>query len=854
MSQDEGSDRSRETVSEDSLLSDVAHRLLAPGGEEAWPVRPSTEADDRYELGDRLGQGGMGIVYRAFDKVLSRTVAIKLLREEDPLTTERFLREARAQAKVEHEHICHIYEVGTLSGRPFIAMQYVAGEPLGAARGQMSLEEKVRVVRDAALAVHAAHRVGLIHRDLKPSNILVEHTAAGWRPYVMDFGIAREASANALTMTGQVMGTPQYMSPEQALGRTAEIDRRTDVYALGATLYELLTQKPPFTGATAAEVLLKVIEGDPSPPRARVPGLPADLEAVVLRCLRKEPQERYDSARAFADDLGRYLAGEPVEARRTGLWYRIRKRARRNKALTVAVAVGVLATSSVGGVSRFITVRDRNARVASLFDEGGRARTEAASLRVGEEALRKRAFALFDAEKEREAEPVWAKAREARTALELAVARAGRAFEAALEIDPERRETREALADNLLERALLAERNRDFAKRDDLALRLKLYDEDGAFLRRWEASARLHIETRPAGAEVSLFPYVEAGGKLPLGEERRLGATPLAEIPLPHGSYLLRVAAPGRAPLRYPVLLGRGESLALSLHLPQTQEIPSGFVYIAPGRFLFGTATETERWLRFAPPLHESRTGGYLIGRTEVTVGEWLTFLETLPEKDRARLMPAADSILNGDIRLLEIGKGLWEYRFRLAGAKHGYAARTGEPFRHGGRRLRAIQDWMRFPVTGISFEDARAYTAWLNRSRRVIGARLCTGAEWERAARGADDREYPQGALPTLEEANRHDSYGDEGDGLDEVGSHPGSRSPFGLEDTVGNANEWTTPLAAGARTVWGRSFHDYAALLSVNTRQPATRDLRVPMGGFRVCATFSPASASKVDPHARR
>jgi serine/threonine-protein kinase len=200
----------------------------------------ASEAASRYEVGELLGEGGMARVHRAFDKVLKRTVALKLLRSDDPLLIQRFLREARAQAKVAHEHICPIYEVGVLGGRPFIAMQLVEGETLGAAQAKMTLEQRVRVLREVAEAVDAAHQAGLIHRDLKPANILVERTESGeWKPYVLDFGIAREASAEGLTMTGQLLGTPHYMSPEQALGRAAEVDRRTDVYALGATLYEL---------------------------------------------------------------------------------------------------------------------------------------------------------------------------------------------------------------------------------------------------------------------------------------------------------------------------------------------------------------------------------------------------------------------------------------------------------------------------------------------------------------------------------------------------------------------------------------------------------------------------------------
>jgi predicted Ser/Thr protein kinase len=269
----------------------------------------------KYETAILLGKGAMGEVYKAFDPVLQRFVALKYLRKDDPGLAERLLREARLQARVEHEMVCKVYEVGTDEGRPFIAMQFIEGRTLEQAAADMTLGEKMQVVRDVAEAVHAAHETGLIHRDLKPQNIMVERRADGtWRPHVLDFGLARESEASGLTASGAIVGTPPYMAPEQARGDLPGLDRRTDVYALGAVLYRLVTGRPPFEGGHL-DVAMRVIHTEPVPPRRVDPTLPVDIEAIVLKCLEKDRDRRYPTAQALARDLQRFLDGEAVEAR-----------------------------------------------------------------------------------------------------------------------------------------------------------------------------------------------------------------------------------------------------------------------------------------------------------------------------------------------------------------------------------------------------------------------------------------------------------------------------------------------------------------------------------------------------------
>jgi predicted Ser/Thr protein kinase/cytochrome c-type biogenesis protein CcmH/NrfG len=301
---------------------------------------------DRYSGVKFLGQGGMGQVFLAYDLRLRRNVALKFVKGDDTELVRRLLSEARAQARVDHERVCQVYEVGEVQGRPYIAMQFVDGQTLGQLASELTFEQKALVLREAAEGVHAAHRAGLIHRDLKPSNILVERADDGrLKPYVMDFGLAHDWGEKGTTATGSVLGTPHYMSPEQARGEVGQLDRRADVYSLGATLYFLIAGQPPIPGENGLEILANIATREPTPPRSINPNIPQDLEAIVLKCLEKDRSARYDSARALIEDLDRFLAGEPVQARPTGLWYRLRKKARKHRLVVGIAAVALLAVT-----------------------------------------------------------------------------------------------------------------------------------------------------------------------------------------------------------------------------------------------------------------------------------------------------------------------------------------------------------------------------------------------------------------------------------------------------------------------------------------------------------------------------
>lgn len=293
----------------------------------------------RYQDLEFIGEGGMARVYKGYDPVLGRTVALKFIRGEDPLLAERLVQEARAHARIEHENICRVYEAGEIDGKKYIAMQYIDGQSLKAANPELNIEQKVKILAQVSHAMHAAHRTGLIHRDIKPANIMLERNEDGeWVPYVLDFGLARQMQAPGLTATGIVVGSIFYMSPEQARGEVHALDRRADVYSLGVTLYEILTGKLPFEAQSSADVIVMLLGEEPESLTQRDPNLPAELNIIVMKCLEKEPARRYDSARALAEDLERYLDGEPIQARAAGILYRLSKKIRKHKTISALLA------------------------------------------------------------------------------------------------------------------------------------------------------------------------------------------------------------------------------------------------------------------------------------------------------------------------------------------------------------------------------------------------------------------------------------------------------------------------------------------------------------------------------------
>jgi WD40 repeat protein/tRNA A-37 threonylcarbamoyl transferase component Bud32 len=304
-----------------------------------------------YEFLAILGEGGMGIVYKARHRQLDRIVALKMLRQQTPAGLARFRTEASAAARLQHPHIVQVFEVGEYQGRAYLVQEYIAGDSLAQkiASGPWPIGDIAQLIRTIASAVHHAHGQGVIHRDLKPANVLI--TADGI-PKIADFGLAKQVGTDAgQTQSGDLLGTPSYMAPEQAEGRR-ELDGRVDVYALGAVLYELLTGRPPFKGATTLDTLTQVRDEDPVSIQRLRSDVPQDLCSITLKCLEKQPANRYGTALEMAHDLERFLKSEPIVARPHSTFYRWNKFVRRHKALVGALAgiVGALLAGTIVSV------------------------------------------------------------------------------------------------------------------------------------------------------------------------------------------------------------------------------------------------------------------------------------------------------------------------------------------------------------------------------------------------------------------------------------------------------------------------------------------------------------------------
>jgi tetratricopeptide (TPR) repeat protein/tRNA A-37 threonylcarbamoyl transferase component Bud32 len=303
----------------------------------------------RYELLDVLGEGAMSVVHRGRDRQLNRIVAVKVLRESmfgHSVVRERFARESQALARLDHPSVVKVFDAGTDGEKAYLVMELVPGESLSKVLESKRLDRRalLRLLEKAARGVHHAHEKGVVHRDLKPDNILV----SGDEPKVADFGLAHLAeSSTTLTRSGSVLGTPMYMAPEQVEGGK-EITARTDVHALGVLLYEILAGRTPHTGNSIPEVYAKIARDEPEPPRRVDPTVPWELEAVALKALEKDPARRYASAEAFAEDLRRYLAGEPVVARPVSGFVRLWRRAVKHRAALIPIAVALAVAAGWG--------------------------------------------------------------------------------------------------------------------------------------------------------------------------------------------------------------------------------------------------------------------------------------------------------------------------------------------------------------------------------------------------------------------------------------------------------------------------------------------------------------------------
>gem|GEM_PF-1380367 len=542
-----------------------------------------------FELLREVGRGSMGVVFEARQRALGRRVAVKVLTPSagtDPVWVERFRSEANAVGRLSHPGIVSIYAVGDdAAGVPWFAMEFVEGRDLSDVLkegGPMAPREAARIVRDAALALSHAHEQGVVHRDVKPGNLMLR---ADGRIAVTDFGLAKHMGSGSLTATGSLVGTPYYMSPEQAIGERGSIGPKTDVYGLGVALYEMLTGVPPFTGDNAVVLLRAITEKTAVPPGKVRAGIPRDLETIVLSAMEKDPARRYPSCKALADDLDRFLRDEEITRRRPGVLERAARTMLKNRIATSAVVVALLL---VGGGWWLIRAR-----------ADGRA-----------EDLRRRLEGTLD---------------EARRAL--ATGDADKARSLLADLASEERmgtETSDQMAD-VLQASVGASLARSEEKNDPIALNEMLDDLERVPERvraRALGTVSVTIRTDPADARLEVTRVTRRGRP-----ETFTGRS--VDRVVPCGMYRIRAFAPGRVPTSTSVaLFERDGRIELDLRLPFESEVPSDMVALGGqvARLPDGTAVDVA-------PL--------LLDRTEVTVGAYLRFLDALATPaERAAYVP----------------------------------------------------------------------------------------------------------------------------------------------------------------------------------------------------------------------
>ena len=797
--------------------------LLRDGG--AGSGRATTGSSTRYQIETRLGEGATAVVYRAMDRELRRPVAIKVLRQGTAFTEigrKRFHREAQVAGGISHPNIVAVHDSGEVGGQPYLVMELVEGQPLSAILSLRKYEQRtmVELLEKVARGVAAAHDKGVVHRDLKPANIMV--TAQG-EPKVGDFGLVHlMGSETGLTRTGATLGTPLYMAPEQISGGAAPISPASDVYALGAILYEILTGRPPHIGESVAEIYGKVVNEDPLPPRRLHAKAPRDLETVALKALERDPGRRYADARGFADDLRRHLDGDPVQARPATAVTRFVKWTRRHRAASSAggVVLAAILAAAVGTAVHRWSLRariddllaqaaraEREGRPADARDRYGDVRTlrpghpvaearfyemdraalaasrRQAAARFAEQGRRAKEeydrmqldYAALEKEEKRLSEeiephagpdqkaPLWAVRRKLQATQEAMTQRYHDitvSFISTLGADPDHREAKEALARHYFAEMGFAEREGDRLQAMMHEKMVRLFDQ-GQLASQLSREGTIVLDTDPPGAQVELFRFQEGEDLrlLPV-PVRTLGTTPLTATKIESGSYLLLLKKEGYRDVRYPVLIARATKHSARVTLYTDEEIGPDFIYVPAGEFAMGGDPQAHSGADAETVFVDS----FFISRFELDGDPYLEFLND-------RSFHEADSA--------------WKRSPRESANGGQYLIRDGD-------RFKIAKGWEKLPALGVSWEDVDALCTWLARKGgRWTGIRMATGAEWEKAARGVDGRIFPWG--------NHFDwSFTKGGRSragrprAEPAGAFPADESPYGVRDMGGSLREW--------------------------------------------------------------
>jgi formylglycine-generating enzyme required for sulfatase activity len=727
-------------------------------------MMPATLGDvdeSRYVFVEELGVGGVGRVVRARDTSIGRIVAMKTLRErteEQPGVLERFTNEARVTAQLEHPNVVPVYDIGTLpNGQPYYTMRVIKRQSLQDVLASDDLRRQWPLVRligafvQISRALSYAHRRGVLHRDIKPENILLgdfgEVYLADWGN-AKDTGKPRRSSSEPpllladegrdedLDAQSGLSGTPGYIAPEQIRGDRLRIDHRADIFALGVVLYEILTGEHPFDAPTVLGVILATQTRVPRPPRAIVPSCPLLLEDLCLAMLQKDPGERPESADRVAAEAEAFLEGAKERARR-------QEEARR---LCELAKVPVQKSRAL--------VRERELLVAE-------AKRLLKDVKGYEPIERKRpAWLLEDQAAAVEQE----QARMIAEAIDL--------YTKALAYDPEYTEARAGLADIYWSRALEAEGERRSAQKVYYETLVSEFDV-GRYAALLRADAMLSIDSSVPGAVVLAYRYVETDRVLVPSEQRYVGRTPLREVRLPPGSYLLILKRPGYRDVRYPVQLARGAHYMAEVNLYTEEEVGEDFVYVPGGPFIAGGDLVAPESLPGG--MHD--VGDFAIARFPVTFRQYCAFLDAIDST--AALRRAPHDMRGSEGYAVRKGpSGLWEPVETII---------EGEA-----RRMFPVEEghlW-NVPVVLIDWFDAVAYCHWRN-ERANEGLRLPTELEWEKAARGTDGRVHPWGdhfdptfclmraSRPFLQQA-------------EPIGTFPIDCSPYGVRDLAGGMREW--------------------------------------------------------------
>ncbi|MBL8635405.1 MAG: SUMF1/EgtB/PvdO family nonheme iron enzyme, partial [Myxococcales bacterium] len=477
-------------------------------------------------------------------------------------------------------------------------------------------------------------------------------------------------------------------------------------------------------------------------------------------------------------------------------------------------------------------------RGQSIFAEGKKKASEAAT-------LRQQAYAAFDNMDKDQGEAIWAKALETGGEARDLLRKAEHTLEAGFALDSTRFDVRSALADVLYETAILSEATYHKQGFSDAFERLNVYDSDGRLITKLTEAASIEIDTQSTRASVSVGRYaVDKKKKFSIVESRDLGITPIKNISLAPASYLLSMRANGHEEIHYPLLAMHGENIKIKVSLPKAGSVPPGFVYIPPGRFLFGSSAEEliRAGQLSTVPLHSVHTDGYMISKYEVTMGDWLEYIESLPPNVQQNLSMIGNP--SSSIIFKEIKSKTWQVKIQ-----HAAETTSSNPdgtiiYQH--RKIRQVHQWKNLPMVGISGLEAEDYVKWLDKSGKLPGARLCSELEWERAARGADGREYPNGNNLDATDANFDETYGQDGKsaGPDSIGTYPQSNSPFQLFDMAGNAYEWVhSALKPGGYIIRSGGFWNPKFTANSSNRSISDSNYREPQLGLRICISFNPS-----------